>query len=132
MKMIARKVLIVVAMTGFALSAIAHENRGSVGGRYDRQIQSQVTEQLGNKKQFQEVTASADDGIVTLSGAVDLYIDKVNAEKRTRKVKNVDGVRNHIQVEGKDVADAELRDTLANKLRYDRVGYGIVFNNLRV
>jgi lipid-binding SYLF domain-containing protein len=63
---------------------------------------------------------------------VELFIDKENAEKRIRKVKSVDGVRNHIQIAGKQLSDAELRETLANKLRYDRVGYGIVFNNLTV
>ena len=67
-----------------------------------------------------------------MSGKVGLYIDKVNAEKRVRKVKNVDGVRNHVMVEGRAVKDAELRATLADKLRYDRAGYGIVFNNLTV
>ena len=132
MKMNVRNALTAVAMMGFALSAMAYDNRGSTGGPSDRQIQSQVTEKLAEKKQFQNVTANVDDGIVTLAGDVELYIEKVNAEKRTRKVKSVDGVRNHIQVEGKDIADAELRDALANKLRYDRVGYGIVFNNLTV
>jgi osmotically-inducible protein OsmY len=79
-----------------------------------------------------KVSANVEDGIVTLSGTVELFIDKENAEKRVRKVKNVDGVRNHVQIAGKQVSDAELRETLANKLRYDRVGYGVVFNNLTV
>ncbi len=71
--------------------------------------------------------------IVTLSGTVELFIDKENAEKQMlRKVKDVDGVRNHIQIAGKQISDVELRETLANKLRYDRVGYGIAFNNLKV
>ena len=70
-----------------------------------------------------------EDGIVTLSGNVELYIDKVNAEKRVRKIQNVDGVRNRIQV-ASSVHDEILREQLSNKLRYDRVGYGILFNNL--
>ena len=44
----------------------------------------------------------------------------------------MDGVRNHVRVEGKTVEDAELRMALADKLRYDRAEYGIVFNNLTV
>ncbi len=46
-----------------------------------------------------------------------------------RKIQTVDGVRNRIQV-ASSVHDEILRDQLSNKLRYDRVGYGIVFNNL--
>jgi len=44
----------------------------------------------------------------------------------------VEGVRNHVQVGGPSVADDEVRENLSTKLRYDRVGYGIVFNNLGV
>jgi osmotically-inducible protein OsmY len=98
-------------------------------GRYDRQIQAKASEELGKRDKFKEVTTTVEDGIVTLSGKVELYIDKVNAEKRVRKIQNVDGVRNRIQI-ASSVHDEVLRDQLSNKLRYDRVGYGIVFNNL--
>jgi osmotically-inducible protein OsmY len=98
----------------------------------DQQIQQFATQELQKQEKFNQVAATADDGIVTLSGNVDLFIDKANAEKRVRKIKAVDGVRNHIQVAGPQISDAELRETLSNKLRYDRVGYGIVFNSLTV
>lgn len=96
----------------------------------DQKIEQQVTQELQKKQKFSGISTAVDDGIVTLSGKVDLLIDKLNAEKRVRKVKTVDGVRNHIQVAGKTVSDSELRETLSSKLRYDRVGYGIVFNSL--
>ena len=98
-------------------------------GRYDQQIKAKASEDLGKRDKFKEVTATVEDGIVTLSGNVELFIDKVNAEKRVRKIQNVDGVRNRIQV-ASSVHDEILRDQLSNKLRYDRIGYGIVFNNL--
>lgn len=98
-------------------------------GRYDQQIQTKAAEELGKRDKFKEVTTSVEDGIVTLAGKVELYIDKVNAEKRVRKIQNVDGVRNRIQV-ASSVHDEILREQLSNKLRYDRIGYGIVFNNL--
>jgi hyperosmotically inducible periplasmic protein len=98
-------------------------------GRYDQQIQTKATEELRKRDKFKELTATVEDGIVTLSGNVELYIDKVDAEKKVRKVKKVDGVRNHIEV-ASSVHDEILRDQLSNKLRYDRIGYGIVFNNL--
>jgi len=53
----------------------------------------------------------------------------VNLEKKGKKIKNVDGVRNHVQVQS-NVPDDQLREKLADKLRYDRVGFGIAFNVL--
>lgn len=98
----------------------------------DRQIEKRIAGELAKHKEFSNIQFHVEDSIAALSGDVKLYADKVNAEKHVRKLKTVDGVRNHIEVAGKDVSDAELRETLANKLRYDRVGYGIVFNHLTV
>ena len=96
-------------------------------GKNDEQILQDVNKFIQSKKQYQDVKASVDDQIVLLEGTVKVYIEKMNLEKKVKKIKNVDGVRNHVQVQG-DVPDAQLRETLANKLRYDRVGYGIAFN----
>lgn len=98
-------------------------------GRSDQGIQIKAQEELRKRDKFKEVRANVEDGIVTLSGNVELYIDKVDAEKKVRKVHKVDGVRNHIEV-ASSVHDDILRDQLSNKLRYDRIGHGIVFNNL--
>jgi osmotically-inducible protein OsmY len=124
------KALAVVLLTGFSLSAVAQTTERSRQTRYDQEVQKQSEQTLQKKEKLRGITTGAEDGIVTLSGEVDLYIDKVDAEKRVRKVRNVDGVRNHVEVRGATIADSELRETLANKLRYDRVGYGIVFNSL--
>jgi hyperosmotically inducible periplasmic protein len=96
-------------------------------GKNDEQILQDVNKFIQSKKQYQDVKASVDDQIVLLEGTVKVYIEKMNLEKKVKKIKNVDGVRNHVQVQG-DVPDAQLQETLANKLRYDRVGYGIAFN----
>ncbi len=111
---------------------IASPAKDYSSGKTDRQIQQLATQELQKKNDFNAVSASVEDGIVTLSGKVDLLIDRANAEKRVRKIKGVDGVRNHIQIAGKQIPDAELREALADKLRYDRVGYGITFNNVTV
>src|SRR5262249_50676985 len=118
---------------GMALSSLATaQTNNARQAQQDKQIQALVAAQLEKKDTFQSVTAQVDDGIVTIKGTVPLYIDKLNAEKRVRKVKSVDGVRNHVQVGGAAIADSEVRENLSNKLRYDRIGYGIVFNNLGV
>jgi osmotically-inducible protein OsmY len=123
------RVLAVVLLAGFGLSAMA-QTETPRQTRYDREIQRQSEKTLQKKDRLRGITTGVEDGIVTLSGEVDLYIDKIDAENRVRKVRNVDGVRNHVELRGATIADAELRETLAKKLRYDRVGYGIVFNNL--
>jgi hyperosmotically inducible periplasmic protein len=81
-----------------------------------------------NKSQFKDVKASVDNGIATLTGSVSLYEYKADAEKRVRKAKGVTAVRNLIDVSGPNVADSELKAKLAEKLAYDRVGYGNTFN----
>ena len=86
-----------------------------------------VTAKL-DKKQFQNVKVTVDNGVATLTGTVDLYEYKADADKRTHKVKGIAAVRNEIQVAGPSVSDAELKAKLLEKLQYDRVGYGNVFN----
>jgi hyperosmotically inducible periplasmic protein len=99
----------------------------AAGGKYDKQIQEEVTKYLQSKKEFQGVKATTDDQIVTLAGTVNLYNDKTNLEKKVKRMKNVDGVRNHVEVQS-NVPDDQLQQTLSDKLRYDRVGFGIAFN----
>jgi osmotically-inducible protein OsmY len=76
-----------------------------------------------NKKQFKDVKVSIENGIATLSGTVDLYEYKADAEKAVHKVKGVEAIRNLIQVAGPTVPDNELKAKLGEKLAYDRVGY---------
>jgi osmotically-inducible protein OsmY len=81
-----------------------------------------------NKKQYRNVTVSLDNGIATLSGTVDLFEYKSDAEKSIRKAKGVTAVRNLIEVAGPTLSDQELTAKLGDKLAYDRVGYGNAFN----
>jgi hyperosmotically inducible periplasmic protein len=96
--------------------------------RYDNQIQTNVTQKLAAKKQFAEIKASAEDGIVTLSGTVDLYQRKLDAAKLARKIAEVQGVRNLITVAGANVPDTELEQKLAKKMAYVRLGYDNTFD----
>jgi hyperosmotically inducible protein len=85
-----------------------------------------------NKSQFNNVTVAVEKGVATLSGTVDLYQYKVDAEKRALKAKEVKAVRNLIRVTGPSIADQELQQKLADRLAYDRVGFGNVFNAVSV
>lgn len=92
-------------------------------GRYDQQIQQAVSQKIHDAKQLQSVNSSVEDGIVTLTGTVSLYQDKLDAAKKIKKLANVTGVRNDIAVAGETVPDGQLQQKLAKKLAYDRVGY---------
>ena len=96
--------------------------------RYDNQIQTSVAQRLAQKNQFKDVKSSVEDGIVTLTGTVDLYQRKLDAAKLARKTGNVAGVRNLITVAGPNVADEQLEQKLAKKLTYVRVGYDNAFD----
>jgi len=100
----------------------------SSASRYDNQITTKVTQKLASKTQFGNVKASVEDGIVTLTGTVDLYQRKMDAEKSAAKIANVHGVRNLITVAGPNVPDAQLEAKLATKLRYVRSGYDSTFD----
>lgn len=81
-----------------------------------------------DKKQYLGVKVSVESGIATLTGTVDLFEYKADAEKRVRKAKGVTAVRNLIEVGGPSIPDPELQSMLLEKLMYDRVGYGNTFN----
>jgi hyperosmotically inducible protein len=96
--------------------------------RYDNQIQTTVTNKLAAKSQFRDLKSNVEDGIVTLTGTVDLYQRNLDAAKLARKTADVQGVRNMITVAGADVPDAQLEQKLARKLRFVRVGYDNTFD----
>ena len=121
MRFVSAFFLLLFAVTLFPIATEAK------AGRYDEQILLDVNKFIQSKKEYQGVKASVDDQIVLLEGSVNLYIDKMNVEKKVKKIKNVDGIRNHVQVQS-NVPDTQLKEILASKLRYDRVGYGIAFN----
>ena len=100
----------------------------TTAARYDNQIQTTVAHKLSAKSQFRDVKSSVEDGIVTLTGTVELYQRKLDAAKLARKTASVQGVRNLITVAGPNVPDAQLEQKLARKLRYVRVGYDNTFD----
>jgi hyperosmotically inducible periplasmic protein len=100
------------------IPALTQDDSGAAG-----EVQSKL-----NKQQFKNVKVTVENGVATLSGTVDLYEYKVDADKRAHKSKGVSAVRNEIQVAGPNMPDQELQSKLGEKLAYDRVGYGNVFN----
>ena len=116
------------ALVAVALLSVALFADTGAAARYDNQVQNAVTQKLDSKSQFRDVKASVEDGIVTLTGTVDLYQRKLDAAKLARKIGHVQGVRNLVTVAGPDVPDAQLEQKLATKLTYVRVGYDNTFD----
>src|SRR5271170_7862155 len=110
---------------GGAMAAM--QNQGSDQGSDRGSLDSAITAKL-NKKQFENVKATVDNSVASLTGTVDLYEYKADAGKRVQKVKGISAVRNQIAVGGPTVPDAQLESKLVGKLQYDRVGYGNAFN----
>jgi hyperosmotically inducible protein len=110
-----------VLVTGGAATMRAQSAPAS--GPNDAQIQADVMKALDNKR-FKDVKSSVQNGVVTLTGTVDLYSAKMEADDRTHHRKNVKGVENQIEVDAPAIDDMTLRNKLAEKLAYDRVGYG--------
>lgn len=119
---------LLVALT-FAGGAAAQTTGASP---QDQAIQGDVMKALDNKR-FSEVKAAVSNGVVVLTGQVPTYADKEDADKKAHHRKNVKGVENEIQVAAGEIDDQTLRNKLAEKLAYDRVGYGTTaFNALTI
>jgi hyperosmotically inducible periplasmic protein len=120
-------VLLAVSLLFLGL-AEATAQGGSNGAQSDGQIQADVMKSLENKR-FKDVKVSVKNGVVTLTGTVDVYSAKLDADNRAHHRRNVKGVENQIEVAGPTIDDTTLRNKLAEKLAYDRVGYGTILFN---
>ena len=107
------------------------------GKAADSQTLADVQKSLDGKR-FSDVHAAVKNGIVTLTGTVDVYATKEDAEHKIHHKKGVARCREQDQqVQGggssAEVSDVELRNKLAEKLAYDRVGYGTTaFNSFTI
>jgi hyperosmotically inducible protein len=119
-----RKLLVLAAALSAAFLTIS--NVASAAEPQD--VTAAVHSKL-DKSQYKDVQVNVDsNGVATLTGTVNLYEYKFDADKNVHKVKGVTAVRNDIQVAGPSVSDSQLEKSLGEKLAYDRVGYGNVFD----
>ena len=89
----------------------------------DAQIQADIKASL-NSARFNEVRVSVSNGVVDLSGTVELYAYKEEAEKKAQRNKNASSIHDGIRIAGPRLSDQELLNKLVEKIQYDRVGYG--------
>lgn len=125
--------IVVGALLSLPLASFALPGNGATSMMEDENPAAALTAKL-NKKQFQNVKITVDNGVATLTGNVDLYEYKEQADKIAHKAKGISAVRNEIQVgsNGASISDEDLQQKLVEKLQYDRVGYGNAFNAISV
>jgi hyperosmotically inducible protein len=116
----------------FQAPSLAMDDQTAKGGKYDQKLQESVSKTLSSNKEFKDVQGKVEDGVITLSGSVNVVADKMKLERKMHDKDHVQGVRDYVRVAGPTVSDAELREKLADKLRYDRAGYGIAFNAINL
>ena len=120
-----KEVVGVLAFAGVLAIGPAMMASTTPAGANDAQIQAQLTQKLQAKAELKNVQTTVENGTVTLTGTVDSFKQKAEAEKLARKSsKEMNGVRDLIEVAGPTVPDTELEQKLARSLAYDRVGYG--------
>jgi osmotically-inducible protein OsmY len=100
------------------VSAVARAQGGD-----DARIDKDVHKALDDKR-FSNVSVAVHGGGVVLTGTVDDYAAKEQADSKAHHVHGVHGVDNEIEVGGAHVDDAALRNKLAGELAEYRVGYG--------
>ena len=120
-------------LLGISISALGSDAGTTTAASRDAVLTQQLQQDFSNRLEFRNVTVAVDDRVALLQGSVETYREKMDAERRARKHHGIEGVRDFIAVQPVvPVSDQELRETIANRLRYDRIGYGITFNNFEV
>ncbi|HXA86112.1 MAG TPA: BON domain-containing protein [Candidatus Dormibacteraeota bacterium] len=83
----------VAACILFVASAAQAQARG---GRYDDEIRKAVAHLLASKSECKNVKAVVDDGVVTLTGSVELDSERLTVVARIRRLLHVEDVENQI------------------------------------
>lgn len=99
----------------------------------DNNLRAEVMNKALNKSQFKNIQVAVQNGVAKLTGTVDVFSQKEDADKRVHKVKGITAVDNEIEVAGAEIPDAELQNKLVRAISLDRVGYGTTaFNAISV
>jgi hyperosmotically inducible periplasmic protein len=89
----------------------------------DSNLRAEIMNKALNKAEFKNIQVDAHDGAVKLTGTVEVFDAKRQADERVHRVKGVVSVDNAIQVAGPAIPDAELQQKVLKAVEYDRVGW---------
>jgi len=133
MRMTKMKLTILPYALLFAGSILTSAATVAQSSQSDSTLQIEVIHKALNKAKLKNVQVSLHDGVATLTGTVEVFDLKEEADKRVHRIKGVQGVRNNIEVAGPQIPDGELQQKLVRAISYDRVGYGTTpFNAIAI
>lgn len=89
----------------------------------DSTLRAEITNKALNKSKFKDVQADVQNGVVKLTGTVDVADTKYQIDQRVHRIKGVVAVDNEIQVGGPTVPDQELQANVLKAVEYDRSGW---------
>lgn len=126
------RVRVVMALLLLSGLAAISSHSVAVAQADDNNLRAEIMNKL-NKSQFKNVQVAVQNGVAKLTGTVEVFSQKEDADKRVHRTKGVVAVDNEIQVAGPEISDPELQEKLVKAIQYDRVGYGTTaFNAISV
>jgi osmotically-inducible protein OsmY len=121
--------LVIVGFCLFAPHARAQSSRAGYG---DESIERKLRDSLSQNPAFGQIEPNVLHGIVTLTGSVMHYQDKIDAENAARQMRGVHSVRNQIALTTSVVDDLELEARVEDHLRFARMDVGLSFPQIQV
>jgi osmotically-inducible protein OsmY len=112
------------AVAGCILYVASAAQAQARGGRHDDEIRKAVAHLLASKSECKNVKAVVDDGVVTLTGNVELDSERRTVVTRIRRLPHVEGVDNQIVLSPPAPLDDVLYSRINSRLRnagYDQV-----------
>jgi osmotically-inducible protein OsmY len=111
------------ASIGTIIAAIATSGAPMIGSMTDHELQHEVRGELkwDPSVDATRIAVSVNDGVVTLSGRVSTYPEKVAAEKAAKRVRGVRAVANEIEVvpDGAPPPDEEIAREALKALKWN-------------
>lgn len=117
-------------LLGFSTATLAAV--GTASGYNDGNLEHTLREALSRNPALESVEPSVLHGVVTLTGEVSHYQDKLDAEAIARQVPGVHAVQSRITLNAPVVEDGELEDRVEDRLRFARADIGLTFPKIQV
>jgi osmotically-inducible protein OsmY len=116
MKRLCILIVIVFCATFICAQSVSQRPAHPQPGRFDAAIRTQVEQLLRGHKEYSQVTAEVDAGMVTLTGKVPLFRDRKALIDSILRMPHVETVRDQVELAEEPVSDKLLMGRLAERL----------------